>query len=82
MTTGAMSKLKQNSGGEKTTLFQKADKGMMYLVERGVNAWNWTTGYTKAELANNFITAAAVSVPVGLVICTPSYPLIYLTSPN
>ncbi len=51
-------------GDGKRTLLQKGDYCVMLAVNRSVTAWNWTTGGTKATLANVFLDAASVS-PAG-----------------
>jgi len=34
------------------SLTEKIDKGVMYLANKAVHGWNWTTGKGKADLAN------------------------------
>lgn len=40
--------------------FKTLDDGIMYLTTKGVYAYNWTTGGTKAELANTLLGVAPV----------------------
>jgi len=47
-------------------LYQKFDSGMMKLADKAVHAYNWTTGGTKAELANNLNSLAIVPEALGL----------------
>ena len=42
-------------------LYEKVDNTIMYGVNKGVKAWNWTTGQTKADLANQLLTVAPVA---------------------
>jgi len=45
--------------------YQKLDDGLMYLANKAVKGYNWTTGRTKADLANECITCAAILFPTG-----------------
>jgi len=47
-------------------LFNKIDEGMMRGVNTGVRVWNWTTGKTKADLANDLLTIAPILESVGM----------------
>ncbi|MBS3165821.1 hypothetical protein J4444_01740 [Candidatus Woesearchaeota archaeon] len=40
--------------------FKTLDDGIMYFTTKGVYAYNWTTGGTKAELANTLLGVAPV----------------------
>ena len=40
--------------------YQKFDDVVMYGVNKGVRAWNWTTGKTKTDLANSLLTVAPI----------------------
>lgn len=48
-----------------TKAYEKFDDGLMYLANKGVRAWNWTTGRTKADLANAMLSVAPVLESVG-----------------
>ena len=45
--------------------FKPFDDALMYVVNKGVKAWNWTTGQTKADLANQLLTIAPVAESFG-----------------
>jgi len=47
---------------------QYVDDTIMYGVNKGVHAWNWTTGRTKADLANEMLTVASVSESLGAIL--------------
>ena len=34
-------------------LYERLDDGLMSCANTAVRGYNWTTGYTKADLANN-----------------------------
>jgi len=52
-------------------LFELLDDGLMYLANKGVQAWNWTTGKTKADLANKMLTVAPVLETLGALNTNP-----------
>jgi len=52
-------------------LYEKTDDVIMYCVNKSVKAWNWTTGQTKADLANSLLTIAPVSEVLGYSIISP-----------
>lgn len=52
-------------------VYQKFDGAVMYGVNKGVHAWNWTTGKTKADLANSLLTVAPVLEGVGVMMINP-----------
>jgi len=56
-------------------LYHKTDDMIMYGVNKGVKAWNWTTGQTKTDLANSMLTIAPIFEGVG---CFSAHPLIGL----
>ncbi|MEI7719030.1 MAG: hypothetical protein WCI72_04125 [archaeon] len=41
-------------------VYETIDSGIMYGVNKGVQAWNWTTGRTKFELANGLLMGYTV----------------------
>ena len=47
-------------------LYEKFDSTLMRGVNAGVRAWNWTTGKTRAELANNLELGGAVFWSIGV----------------
>ncbi|MBS3094207.1 hypothetical protein J4474_00940 [Candidatus Pacearchaeota archaeon] len=60
---------------------QKIDDGMLYLANRGVQAWNWTTGRTKYDLSTVLHMAATASDGAGYVLSNdPNYLLIFSIS--
>lgn len=52
-------------------LYEKTDNALMYGVNKGVKAWNWTTGKTKTNLANSLLTVAPVFEGAGLLSINP-----------
>ncbi|MBP7708764.1 hypothetical protein KA107_03690 [Candidatus Pacearchaeota archaeon] len=50
---------------EKRSLYEKFDDGVMSVVNKGVRVWNWTTGRTKADLANTLVYTGGAAVPAG-----------------
>ena len=58
-----MNKDKRNN--EKIGLYRAIDNAIMRGVNGGVRAWNWTTGRTKADLANTMLTIAPILESVG-----------------
>ena len=51
--------------------YQKFDDVVMYGVNKGVKAWNWTTGKTKADLANSLLTIAPIFEASGTMMVDP-----------
>lgn len=51
--------------------YDAVDDTIMYGVNKIVRGYNWTTGGTKAELANGFLTGATVALPVGILLINP-----------
>lgn len=47
-------------------LYKKFDDAVMYAVNKGVKAWNWTTGGTKTSLANGMLSVAPVLESTGI----------------
>jgi len=43
----------------------------MYCANKAVRAYNWTTGKTKADLANKLLTIAPIAESVGMIIISP-----------
>jgi hypothetical protein len=41
-------------------LYEKLDEGIMYGVNKVVQAWNWTTGKTKEDLANPILAVGGI----------------------
>jgi len=56
----------KNTNGRKP-VHQVVDDTIMKGVNAGVRAWNWSTGRTKADLANTMLTVAPVLESVGWV---------------
>lgn len=58
-----------------TNIFENAysalDESIMKGINKGVKAWNWTTGKTKADLANGLLTAAPMLECLGLLKVSP-----------
>lgn len=52
-------------------MYNAFDKMVLKGVNKGVKAWNWTTGKTKAELANGLDTGYGICVSVGLYELSP-----------
>lgn len=52
----------EENNQEKKPFYQHMDDGLMYLVNKGCKAWNWTTGRTNAELANYLEFTGAASI--------------------
>jgi hypothetical protein len=48
-----------------TNLYERLDNGIMRGVNAGVRAWNWTTGRTRADLANLFVAGTIIGLSVG-----------------
>ncbi len=46
-------------------LYKKFDDAVMYCVNKGVKAWNWTTGGTKTSLANGMLSLAPIPASLG-----------------
>ncbi len=57
-------------------LYEELDNTIMRGVNAGVRAWNWTTGRTKADLANNLIGISAIGVGVGTLDDINYYPVL------
>lgn len=57
-------------------LYQKFDDGLMYLANKGLHAYNWVTGGTKADLANDFQAFAPIADVLGLAAVHPIFGLI------
>lgn len=51
--------------------YEKLDDSIMYIANKGVKAWNWTTGQTKADLANQMLTVAPILEITGGLIMHP-----------
>ena len=49
--------------------YEKLDDAIMYGVNKGVRAWNWSTGRTKSDLANLLENSGLVVMTVGNVNC-------------
>jgi hypothetical protein len=50
----------KTSNNDDKNLYQKADEKIMVGVNRVVRAWNWTTGRTKADLANTMVVTSTI----------------------
>lgn len=48
--------------------YQKVDRALVYGANKAVRAWNWTTGGTRANLANNLLTVVPVVETAGCLI--------------
>ena len=46
-------------------LYEKTDDAIMHFVNKGVKAWNWTTGKSKADLVNKLLCVAPIGECVG-----------------
>ena len=46
-------------------LYEKTDDAIMHFVNKGVKAWNWTTGKSKADLVNKMLCVAPIGECVG-----------------
>ena len=57
---------------------QYVDDTIMYGVNKGVHAWNWTTGRTKADLANEMLTVASVSESLGAIFMGRIAPIAFI----
>jgi hypothetical protein len=56
-----LTKTVDKNGNGNRNLYLRVDDAIMKNVNKAVRAWNWTTGYTKADLANTLIvTTVAV----------------------
>mgnify|MGYP001558693843 FL=1 len=55
-------------------IFTKLDDAVMGGVNAGVRAYNWTTGGTKKDLANNLLTMAPISTVGGYLPLIADYP--------
>ena len=53
--------------------YDAVDDTVMYGVNKMVRGYNWTTGGTKAELANGFLVGATVTIPVGILLINPVF---------
>jgi len=47
----------KNSNGNQRSLYQRIDDSLMRGANKAVKMWNWTTGGTKASLANTVLAA-------------------------
>lgn len=47
---------------------KKLDEGILYCVNRAVHAWNWTTGRTRADLANLLQTGGVIAGSLGMIL--------------
>ncbi len=54
-------------------MFEKVDDTIMYGVNKGIKAWNWTTGQTKTDLANQLLTLAPIFDAIGSFYGTPYF---------
>ena len=52
-------------------LQEKIDDALMYAVNKGVKAWNYTTGRTKKDLANSLLTVAPIFEGAGFINMNP-----------
>lgn len=55
---------------EKRNSAQLVDDTIMAGVNSGVRVWNWTTGRTKADLANMMLTGSAIGLGLGACLFT------------
>ena len=53
--------------------YEAVDNGLMYLTNKAVGAWNWTTGGTKADLANFLLSASGVCASSGIILRNPYF---------
>ncbi len=51
--------------------YEKFDDAVMSGVNKGVRAWNWTTGKTKTDLANSLLIGGAVMNSASSLVTTP-----------
>lgn len=61
--------MKENN--ERKSLYEQLDSGIMYSVNLGVQAWNWTTGKTRADLAN-LLNMGYISLVSAGIIASPN----------
>jgi len=59
-----------------SSVYDKFDDGMIYLTNKAVRAFNWTTGKTKSDLANFFNTGTWTLFIGGSLIDNPIFELI------
>ena len=57
--------------------YEKFDDVVMYGANKGVRAWNWTTGKTKADLANSLLTVAPIFEGTGFIMANPAVGAIF-----
>jgi hypothetical protein len=60
--------MQKNKDNNKTNLYQRIDESIMRGVNKTVKAWNWTTGYTKADLANTMLYTALILQSTGFAV--------------
>lgn len=66
--------------GNGRNLFPHVDDIIMKGVNNGVRAWNWTTGMTKADLANIMLAGSVIAESVGVGMDNKSLaPFVFLT---
>ncbi|MBI2629754.1 hypothetical protein HYW76_01505 [Candidatus Pacearchaeota archaeon] len=51
--------------------YENLDNFLLYSAEKAVHAWNWTTGKTKADLANLFCDMKAITFSIGAISSGP-----------
>jgi nitrate reductase NapE component len=74
-TIAVMGMQKFGNGNRRDGTYERFDNFMMRRVNEAVKVWNWTTGRTKADLANMFVMAS-VAIPIVNVAVSGGYSLL------